>query len=57
MMRFIVQAEVSLPMYQLDPEGDGMRPPEGDSVYAPVLGLSVGGAFAQPKKTITVRHL
>jgi hypothetical protein len=57
MMRFIVQAEVTLPMYHLDPEDDGMRPPEGDSVYAPVLGISVGGAFAQPKKTITVRHL
>ena len=25
MMRFIVQAEITLPMYHLDPEDDGMR--------------------------------
>lgn len=58
MMRFIVQAEVTLPMYHLDPEDDGMMPPPvQDPVYAPVIGISIGGAFAQPKNTITVRHL
>jgi hypothetical protein len=56
MMRFIVQAEVTLPMYYLDQEDDGMRPAGGDPIYAPVIGISVGGAFAQPQKTITVRH-
>lgn len=58
MMRFIVQAEVTLPMYHLDPEDDGMMPsPQVDSIYAPVIGLSIGGAFSEPNHTITVRHL
>jgi hypothetical protein len=60
-MRFIVQADVTLPLYDL--EGDSITDDMGnetemdDTMYAPVFGLSVGGGFSKERRSITVRHL
>jgi hypothetical protein len=58
-MRLIVQADVTLPFYDLETDEtdiDG-NPVEADTMYAPVFGLSLGGGFSQQKRSITVRHL
>jgi hypothetical protein len=59
-MRLILQADVTLPLYDLEGEttfdANGNEV-DGDSKYAPVVGLTVGGGFSKEKRSITVRHL
>lgn len=61
-MRFIVQADATFPLYDLEGEegrtdGMGNPIPESDSLYTPVFGLSIGGGFSKQRRSITVRHL
>ena len=58
-MRLLIQADVTLPLYDLEVESsdDNGMAVEGDSKYAPVVGLTVGGGWSKEKRSITVRHL
>ena len=58
-MRLIVQADVTLPFYDLESDEEDINgnAVESDTKYAPVFGLSVGGGFSEKRRSITVRHL
>ena len=60
-MRFIIQADVTLPLYDLEGESGtddlGNEIDTNDTMYAPVLGLSIGGGFSKEPDSVTVRHL
>lgn len=42
-IRFSLQADLTLPFYSIEAEANSMK--EGDDFYAPVLGISIGGAY------------
>ena len=61
-MRFIVQFDVTLPLYDLENNEEnndepGMAPLSDETLYAPVFGLSLGGGFSKETDSVTVRHL
>ena len=56
-MRLILQADATLPLYDLEGEDRGDESESVDTKYAPVLGLSVGAGWSKERKSITVRHL
>ena len=59
LMRLIVQADLSLPLYRLSSDDTDANTPSRNPMYAPIFGFTVGGAFASPKNSreIRVRHL
>ena len=57
MMRLIVQADVTLPLYDVESQNTDPSINTLDPMYTPIFGFSVGAGFAQPRKEIRVRHL
>ena len=57
MMRLIIQADVTIPLYNLESQNTDPSIQSLDPMYTPIFGFSVGAGFSQPKKEIRIRRL